>query len=206
LDGFCYVPQAKLGQEPFNLFVGDSVFAKVSAINFYGESDFSEVGNNGVHRDVPDAPFNLQNNEGGTDATRISFSWQPGSSNGGTPVIDYRIYWATESADFVELVSGVTFTQYTTTVSVASGQNYRFKVQARNNVGYSELSEEIIIRAAEAPTNPTDVTTTVVDTNYVQIAWTAPYDGGSPILYYTVTIRESDFFTYTSTAECDGSA
>ena len=48
------------------------------------------------------------------------------------------------------------------------------------------------------------VTTTVVDDIYVEITWTAPYDGGSPILSYEITIRESDYFTYSTTAECDG--
>jgi hypothetical protein len=44
----------------------------------------------------------------------------------------------------------------------------------------------------------------VVDDIYVLISWNAPYDGGSPILSYTITIRESDYFTYTSSSECDG--
>jgi hypothetical protein len=130
------------------------VFAKVSAINYYGESDFSEVGNGGIHRDVPDAPFNLQNIDSTTDASRIAFSWQQGSSNGGTAVLDYRIYYATETGEFEILDSGIFYTMYTTYVPLVAGENYRFKVQARNNVGYSELSEEIIIRAAEVPSIP----------------------------------------------------
>lgn len=95
---------------------------------------------------------------------------------------------------------------YTTTVSLVSGDNYRFKVQARNLVGYSDESEEIIIRAAETPSVPSAVTTALVDgEDLVLIDWTAPYDGGSPILSYTIVIRERDYVTYTATEECDGS-
>jgi hypothetical protein len=50
---------SQLGLEPFNMIVGDHIFAKVSAINFYGESPFSEVGNGATKKDEPDAPFNL---------------------------------------------------------------------------------------------------------------------------------------------------
>jgi hypothetical protein len=59
LDSYCTIPQYLFNEEPFLLYVGDHIFAKVSAINYYGESDFSEVGNGASHRDVPDAPFNL---------------------------------------------------------------------------------------------------------------------------------------------------
>lgn len=93
---------------------------------------------------------------------------------------------------------------YTTTVPLVSGENYRFKVEARNTVGYSALSEEIIIRAAEIPSIPIGITTEVVDDVWVLIQWTAPYDGGSPISSYTITIRESDYFTYSEAPECDG--
>lgn len=44
----------------------------------------------------------------------------------------------------------------------------------------------------------------MVDDVFVLITWNAPYDGGSPILSYTISIRESDYFTYSTTAECDG--
>jgi hypothetical protein len=58
---------------------------------------------------------------------------------------------------------------YTTTVPLVSGENYRFKVEARNTVGYSALSEEIIIRAAEIPSIPIGITTEVVDDVWVLI-------------------------------------
>lgn len=60
------------------------------------------------------------------------------------------------------------------------------------------------MRAARLPETPTGVTTTIVDRT-VEITWTAPYDGGSPIFEYTVLVRQSDGVTYTQNAvDCPG--
>ena len=47
-------------EEPFNLFEGDHIYVKVSAINDYGESITSSVGDGASLLVVPDPPFNLQ--------------------------------------------------------------------------------------------------------------------------------------------------
>lgn len=71
-------------------------------------------------------------------------------------------------------------------------------------VGYSDFSEEIIIRAASVPSRPTNVVTTLVSTG-ILITWTEPYNGGSAITAYQVVVMQSDYFTYTeSVADCDG--
>ena len=57
------------------------------------------------------------------------------------------------------LTDDVTTTHYTSTVTLVSGLNYKFKIQARNIVGYSALSSELIVRAAEVPEAPTNVIT-----------------------------------------------
>jgi hypothetical protein len=90
-------------------------------------------------------------------------------------------------------------------VSLVSGDNYRFKVQARNTVGYSDFSEEFTIRAAEIPTYPSSVATTLDIVNeMIDVSWSAPYNGGSEILSYTIVLIERDGSTYYETAECDG--
>jgi hypothetical protein len=89
------------------MVIGDLIIARVLAVNFYGESDYSDPGSGAKARRTPDVPFNLDNLDSITDADSIGLSWFPGPSNGGTPVVDYRIYYATETGDFTELVSGV---------------------------------------------------------------------------------------------------
>lgn len=50
---------------------------------------------------------------------------------------------------FIELQSGVTETYYQTTVVLTAGATYKFKVKARNSVGFSDNSGEIFILAAK---------------------------------------------------------
>lgn len=77
---------------------------------------------------------------------------------------------------------------YTTTVPIINNERYKFKVQARNDVGYSLISDEIVILAARIADIPTDVVTSRVGTEQIKIEWTAPYDGGTPLLAYRIMI------------------
>jgi len=73
--------------------LGDSIHAKVLAINFYGEGLMSASGNGASCVLVPSAPINLQNNGTVTNALRVGFSWMNGPSTGGKPILDYTIYY-----------------------------------------------------------------------------------------------------------------
>ena len=44
----CAVPLATLTAAPYSLLFGDSIFAKVVAMNYYGESQESEEGNGAI--------------------------------------------------------------------------------------------------------------------------------------------------------------
>jgi hypothetical protein len=93
---------------------------------------------------------------------------------------------------------------YTTTVALLSGQVYKFKIQAMNSVGYSLPSEELAVLVAQVPDTPAAPTTSIVG-DKVQIDWTIPYDGSTPITGYIITIRHQDGITYTEeTANCNG--
>jgi hypothetical protein len=134
----------------------------VIAVNQYGDSAYSAVGSGAVIYLVPDAPINLLNNAAVTDETEIGIIWTAGALDGDTPVIDYRLWYNLESEfTFIILKAGLTSTSHTTDFTILAGENYKFKVQARNLVGYGSLSDEIIIRAAEVPESPTNVLTTI---------------------------------------------
>lgn len=75
---------------------------------------------------VPDAPISLANNPAITSATRIGLTWSPGSSNGGSSVIDYTINFSSTNSNFEVLVSGLTTTSYTTTRELVKGNTYYF--------------------------------------------------------------------------------
>lgn len=72
---------------------GSSVYAKISATNDYGTSTYSNSGNGAVIVTVPDAPTLVQNNMAVTTVNKVGIIWEPGYSDGGLTVEDYRISW-----------------------------------------------------------------------------------------------------------------
>lgn len=52
----CTVPLDVLTAEPYSLILGDSIYAKVMPINFYGEGQISTSGNGATIVLVPSAP------------------------------------------------------------------------------------------------------------------------------------------------------
>ena len=88
---------------PFNL--STDVYAKVIASNVVGDSQSSEVGG-GAYISMsypPDAPNNLLRDEESTSRSIIAFSWTDGASNGGQPILDYRISFDQAKGVWVEL-------------------------------------------------------------------------------------------------------
>jgi hypothetical protein len=108
----CSLPLTVLGDTPYSLVSGDSIFAKIVAINFYGESAASDGGNGAIIAATPFAPINLLDSVDVTTAYIIGFTWSDGSSNGGYPIIDYRISYDQSTGTFVELEDGVTERSY----------------------------------------------------------------------------------------------
>jgi hypothetical protein len=79
------------------------VYVRVSASNLFGTSTYSPIGDGASIWLQPDAPTNLANNEAVTDDIVIGLSWNPGLSDGGTPLIDYRLWYALETEDYTVL-------------------------------------------------------------------------------------------------------
>jgi hypothetical protein len=78
-----------------------------------GTSEYSEIGNGAVILTSPDPPINFVDNASITSMSQIGLTWEDGSSDGGTPVIDYRILYKTESGSYRALVTGLTDQFYT---------------------------------------------------------------------------------------------
>lgn len=205
----CEVSSFSLIASPYNLLKDESVNVKVIAYNFYGDSVMSEAGNGAQIQLVPDAPVNLANDASITDAFKVGLTWSPGADDGGSAVIDYKLWYALENAAYVDFVEGIVPDLYTTQFTTEHGKNYKFKLQARNSVGLSLFSDEVVVRAARIPDPPSSLTTFIVAPNVnvddMVISWTAEYDGGSPITAYKILIQESDGLTFTETiATCGG--
>ena len=184
----CDIPLSSLRSAPFSLTLGETVDTKVTAINFYGSSAVSDVGNGAQIVAVTDAVVNLQSDPLVTSATVIGLEWEDGPSNNGEAVIDYTIFYDQSTGVWIQLVTGVTETSYQTSVGLSSGSVYEFRVYSRNFVGLS-LPTQISVLAAQVPDQPTAPTTAISGGTSVTITWTAPYDGASAIESYKILIR-----------------
>ena len=89
----CSVPISDLRGTPFSLAWGSSVYAKLIATNIYGDSSNSNTGNGAIILTSPDPPLNIAYNSALCSATQIAVIWTQGLANGGTPVIDYRVWY-----------------------------------------------------------------------------------------------------------------
>lgn len=90
---------------------------------------------------MPDAPINLANDPLVTSDIAIKLSWEEGLSNGSSSVLNFDVYYDQSSGNWVLLEAEVATMYYTTTVSLTAGNNYSFKVTARNSVGVSLQSD-----------------------------------------------------------------
>ena len=200
----CSIPLYVLIGAPYDLVLGDHIFAKIQAHNIYGISLESVPGDGSAMVQMPDAPINLANNPTVTAATQIGLIWNTGLSDGGKDILDYQVTYYQGIGIDVVLESTVPSTSYTAT-NLTPGNTYIFKVQARNSVGLSAYSNEVSILAAQVPNQPLAPLTSIT-TDGVIISWKSPYNGGSLITSYTITIRQDDGATFTSDSEnCDGS-
>ena len=153
---------------------------------------------------LPNAPILLANNVAVTASGTVGLTWSQGAYDGGSPIIDYRISYHAGSDAYVVLTTGVTTSSFTAN-TLTNNLIYAFKIEARNLIGYSVYSTEVIIRAAAKPSQPAAPLTSVVSNTGVTISWTPPNDGGSPITSYAITILGNDGTTYSSElTNCNG--
>lgn len=69
------MPMSIMTQAPYSLSLGDSVYAKIVAINFYGEGIMSTSGNGATCVLPPTVPLYLTNDGTVTTEAQIGFTW-----------------------------------------------------------------------------------------------------------------------------------
>jgi hypothetical protein len=113
-----------------------------------GASVSSSAGNGAVITRIPDAPLNPVVDSLVSNAVNIGILWDIGVESGGLPVLDYRVWYDQGTGVYMILDYEIEDTSYTTEVPLTAGVFYTFKVQSRNDVGFSDFSEELSIFAA----------------------------------------------------------
>jgi hypothetical protein len=64
-------------------------------------------------------------------------------------------------------------------------------LQARNQFGLSDYTEQVQVTCGEEPQTPEAPITTRVGNNVI-VSWVAPFDNGATILSFQIYIRTSD--------------
>lgn len=131
--------------------------------------------------DKPDAPL-LSAVSGDPQDGAVNLSWTAGSANG-SPITEYKVMWGGDTSG--ERSCG----QKTSCLidGLKNGKTYSFKVQARNEVGWSKDSNAVEGTPDKLPDAPTDVTASVKG-NTVSVTWKAPDGNFSSVDNYEVTL------------------
>lgn len=119
---------------------------------------------------------------------RAVVSWTAPASDGGSPIVGYRITTYIGFAPVLETSFASTATTQTVT-GLVNGTGYRFRVQALNAMGLGSFStaSNLVTPGPTVPDPPT-IGVAVGGNQEATVSWTAPgNDGGAAISGYVVT-------------------
>jgi len=163
------------------LMNGVTYYYEVSAVNAVGEGPRSnEI--SATPATIPAAPWTL----GGTPGDRLfALTWQVPSSDGGSPITNYRIYRGTSSGGELYLTTIGDVHTYAD-LGVTNGEMYYYQVSALNAIGEGPMSNEVSGTPATTPTGPLVFPPLAGDAQ-VTLSWQAPfYEGGLPVTNYDI--------------------
>lgn len=75
-------------------------------------------------------------------------TWEAPLEDGGVDILDYRITYDQGIDSFEVIAYGIQVHEYITTVPLVAGNYYAFKLESRNEVGFSDYSNTISVYAA----------------------------------------------------------
>ncbi len=178
-----------------NLITGKTYIYRVSAINSNGTGSPSpEVLATPTSSSAP--PKNIVPNPPQSltaliySSTQINLSWSSPSSNGGPPVIGYKINYMVDTGNFTNLVSnsGSSFTAYSHT-GLQVGHTYTYRIFAINSIGTSNSSNTATATPIQVTTVPGSPILSVNPSSAtsISLSWSPPSnDGGSAITGYKI--------------------
>jgi len=161
-------------------------YYKVSAVNGIGEGALSnEI--NATPRTIPTAPQNLQ---AIARNASILLTWQAPSSNGGSVIINYKIYRGSASDAETYLTTIGKILNYTD-MGLSNGITYYYKISAVNRLDEGHLSTEVNATPATIPSVP-QCLQALTGNRQITLSWQAPSsNGNSAIINYQIYRSES---------------
>jgi hypothetical protein len=122
-------------------------------------------------------------------------------------IYSYNVEWDQGSAgsqwyELIGVESIYLLNEFVQDELVTSGQEYQFKVRAKNKHGWGAFTAPVTVLAAVRPEAPVTVTSSQ-NLLQAQFDWSYPIEHGSPVHEYEILIQNSvgDFI---ASPECDG--
>ena len=134
---------------------------------------------------MPNSPILQQES---ASSNSIALSWDI-PHNSGSEILAFTIYWDSglQNGLFTSLATVAGNTKvFTKTNGLEAGVVYSFKATATNVVGESLASESLEVIAATVPLKVDQPIKHTASVSSMEIRWTQPEDGGSPITDYNV--------------------
>ena len=133
----------------------------------------------------------------------IRAAWVAPSDNGNA-ITGYDLQYANNStfADFEQLSLGVVLNRLVENLTV--NQTWYFRVRAKNVKGLSNWSASSSFAILETPQPPYNVTAVFTNPSFINVAWDAPQQGGSPITEYQLQYATNAQFSSPTTINQTG--
>jgi len=165
---------------------GTTYIWRVSALNASGTSQPSAASTGVVAGALPSAPRDVT--VSGVRSTEVDLTWDPPAVLGASEIQDYRVEFSIgDSSSWVTFADTGDDTTSITMTGLTTGGIYRFRVSAKNSLGWSPASdptpEQYVGDVPEAPLNPR---VSGWSRTGVQLSWQAPDPGSSPITGYQI--------------------
>lgn len=135
-----------------------------------------------------------------------------GDDTGGSEILSYNLQFnlGGNSENFISIVGEApdSLEREILKGGLSTDILYKFRYRTRSKYGWSEgFSPELSSRTATMPSSvPNTLSFSVIDELIVRIGWDQPYNGGSPVLSYTILFQAKDGETFsTLDTYCDGS-
>ena len=125
--------------------------------------------------------------------TQIQLVWVAPVNTGGIPILSYTLEWSLDNlmTNILDskLITNPPDVTYTVT-GLSNGITYYFRVISTNDVGDSLTTSDIV--SGVPATNPDTpvLNAPTIDDSTVNLTWTAPFNGGSILTGYTLSITD----------------
>jgi len=162
---------------------GQTYSITIRAVNAIGTSNASNTVTQTTLAIAPSAPIITSTTPFST-SIEINFTE---SSDGGSAILNYE-YSLNSGSSWTPFSPSVT-TSPASITGLTSGQTYNITIRAVNVIGPSNASNSVSQRTLSVPEAPTDLSAIPGDTS-IEITFTEPYDGGSPITNYEYSLND----------------